>query len=84
VEWYEQNGLIEEAVEHALATAHLTRDFESAARLLEQIAQDLILRSGFKTLQNWLDAMPDDVLRAHPWLGIGGAWALVLTNQLDG
>ncbi len=77
--WYEQNGFVEDAVEHALAA----KDYERAARLLEQIVQGLILRGEFKTVQNWLDLMPDDVLRRHPWLGIGGAWALVLTNHLD-
>ncbi len=77
--WYEQNGFVEDAVEHALAA----KDLERAVRLLEQIVQGFILRGEFKTLQNWLDLMPDDVLRGHPWLGIGGAWALVLTNRLD-
>jgi LuxR family maltose regulon positive regulatory protein len=77
--WYEQNGFVEDAIDHALAA----KDFDSAVRPFEPIIQGLILRAEFITVQNWLDVMPDDVLRAHPLLGIGGAWALVLTNHLD-
>ena len=77
--WYEQQGMQSEAVSHALASG----DFERAA--------DLIARSGWATLDrgemisllNWLDALPDDVVRSRPHLGILRAWALALTGQLD-
>jgi LuxR family maltose regulon positive regulatory protein len=63
-EWYADNGLVESAVEHALAA----RDIERAARLIEQAAATAFTRGRFATLHKWLEALPDDVLLARPLL----------------
>jgi LuxR family maltose regulon positive regulatory protein len=56
--WCAQQGLVEDAVEHALAAA----DTDEAARLVEQIARPLIVRNQAQTLLRWLEALPADAL----------------------
>jgi ATP/maltotriose-dependent transcriptional regulator MalT len=35
-------------------------------------------------LPGWLDALPDDLVRSRPRLGVFHAWALAFAGQLDG
>jgi len=53
-EWCERNGLVAEAVPHALAT----QDWERAARLIEQTARSFLSRGETTTLRRWLSALP--------------------------
>lgn len=78
-DWYERNGLIAEALDHALAA----RDFERAARLIEQVAWAMLTRGEMTTLLIWLDALPDELVRKRPWLCVFNAWALLFTGQLN-
>ena len=78
--WYEQQGLQAEAVEHALSAL----DFERAARLLEQVATDLIWKRGeLSTLLKWLEALPEQVLQIHPRLLLDSAWVLLWHGQVS-
>lgn len=77
--WYEQNGLISEAVSHALAAG----DDEQAARLIEQGAWATLARCEMMTLLNWLDVLPRDLVRARPQLVILRAWALAIMGRWD-
>jgi LuxR family maltose regulon positive regulatory protein len=79
-EWYEEHGLIPEAVSHALASG----DLERAACLIEQTAWPMLTRGAMSTLLGWLDALPDESVRSRPRLGVCRAWALAFTGQLDG
>ncbi len=45
--WYEQHGLVRDAVHHALAAA----DFEQAVRLMEQVVDSLVRQDKIATLQ---------------------------------
>ncbi|MGD9002616.1 MAG: AAA family ATPase, partial [Anaerolineae bacterium] len=78
-EWNEANSLTGAAVTHALAA----EDFGRVAHLLEQAAWPMLTRGEMTTLLGWLDALPEDAVRARPRLGILRAWALALTGQLD-
>lgn len=77
--WFEQQGLVAEAVSHALAAADVPR----AARLVEQHARTLLSRSEMTTLLSWLDALPAELVRSQAQLSLYQAWALALTGQLD-
>ena len=55
-----QQGLIAEAVEHALAAG----DMEQAASLVEQIAEATLLRGEVRTLLGWLSALPEPIVHA--------------------
>jgi LuxR family transcriptional regulator, maltose regulon positive regulatory protein len=76
--WYEQHGLVSEAVQHALAAG----DAPLVARLIGPLARIMILRGEAATLMGWMSALPDEVVRARPRLGIDYAWALMRTGQL--
>jgi LuxR family maltose regulon positive regulatory protein len=75
--WYEQNNLLDPAIDHALAA----EDFERAVGLVEGIADEILMRSEIVTLKNWIEALPDEVVRARPRLGVYYAWALTLAGQ---
>ncbi|MFN2183665.1 MAG: LuxR C-terminal-related transcriptional regulator [Anaerolineae bacterium] len=76
--WYEREGLLPEAVGHLLGAG----DFERAARLVEQAAWPMLARGEMTTLLGWLKALPDDVKRTRPRLGVLCAWALALTGEV--
>jgi LuxR family maltose regulon positive regulatory protein len=77
--WYVQQGLIPEAVDHALAAG----DMEQAASLVEQIAQATFLRGEVRTLLGWLRALPAAIVHARPLLSLVHAWALDFTGHVD-
>ena len=76
-EWYQHHGLITEAVGHALNAA----DFERAADLIEEIIEATMMRSEITTLQKWVEALPDDIVRSRPRICVYQAWALLLTGH---
>ncbi len=77
--WYEQNGLIYEAVTHALAAG----DAERVGRLIAGNALTMIYHGQLTTLLGCLEALPDDIVRSRPWLCVAYAWALAYSGQLD-
>lgn len=77
--WYEQAGLIDEAVHHALAA----QAFDRAATLVEQVAPAMIQYSELARLLSWLGILPADEIRSRPLLGLYYAWSLFLTGQIQ-
>jgi len=77
--WFEQQALIPEAIQHALAG----RDWETATRLIEQVGLSFALGGKLVTVLDWFLALPDTHVRAHPGLCIAHAAALFLANQMD-
>ncbi|HSF81310.1 MAG TPA: LuxR C-terminal-related transcriptional regulator [Anaerolineales bacterium] len=75
--WFEGQGLLSEAIEHALTG----KDFERAAHLILQEAENTLKRSELVTYTGWLEQLPHDLLRAHPNLCIYQAWALLMSGQ---
>jgi LuxR family maltose regulon positive regulatory protein len=76
--WFEQNGLMVEAVSHALAAA----DFERAAHLIERSTESMLKLGGHTTLQGWLGRLPEDIMRSHPRLCLARATAFIASQQL--
>ncbi|MBN1310427.1 MAG: tetratricopeptide repeat protein, partial [Anaerolineae bacterium] len=76
-DWYERHGLPSEAIHHVLAAA----DFEWAADLIERAAEQTLMRSEVATLLRWVDALPDELVRARPSLCVYHAWALLLAGR---
>lgn len=77
-DWCEQQGLIVEAVNYALAV----RDWNRAASWVEQNARDLLGHGQMSTVMGWVAALPKEVARSRPRLCIELAWALAYANQL--
>jgi LuxR family maltose regulon positive regulatory protein len=78
-EWYEENGLIPEAVSHALASGNLER----AAGLIEWTAWQILTRGEMTTVLGWLGALPPNLVHSRPQLCILHAWALAFAGELD-
>ena len=76
-EWYEQNGFVPEAVQHALAA----KDYQLAVRLIESNAMAMLMRGEAVTVLTWITAIAP-LLHEHPWLAIYQAWAFICTGQL--
>jgi LuxR family maltose regulon positive regulatory protein len=71
--WFEQHGLLHEAIGHTLAAgAH-----EHAADLIGRAARTLGARGEIQTISTWLRALPETTLRARPQLSLMYAWLLV-------
>ncbi len=60
--WLEAHDLVSEAVHHALAAG----DVDRAARLVASTSAEALAMGSLVTLQGWLDALPDDVVRGQP------------------
>jgi len=78
--WYERNGTVREAVNHALAAG----DYERAAHLIERIGWSILARCEMVTLLDWLAVLPQDFVHSRPQLVVLYAWALAITGQWDG
>jgi LuxR family transcriptional regulator, maltose regulon positive regulatory protein len=68
--WFENNGLLDEAVAHSLAAG----DMEQTGQLIERVALRMLVDERAATLSHWIDALPDKLVRTHPWLCMYRAW----------
>jgi LuxR family maltose regulon positive regulatory protein len=68
--WYDQEGMFPEAIEQALAGA----DYLGAMQLVEKIALPMILKAYFKTVEDWLLAIPPEYLSDRPRATMAFAW----------
>jgi LuxR family maltose regulon positive regulatory protein len=68
--WFAENGLIEEAIRHALAAD----DEIGAAQLVEQNRQAMLDNDTWYVLEKWLSMFPDTVIQRRPELLLARAW----------
>ena len=79
-EWCEENGLVAEAVRHALTA----EDHERAADLVERVVGEGWFRGEAATLLGWLEALPEGAKQRRPRLLLEQATALMWVGRLDG
>jgi LuxR family maltose regulon positive regulatory protein len=77
--WFAAEGLISEAINHALAA----EDWPQAVVLVNQAADALLKRGELLTLINWCQKIPQSLIRKHPNYGLSYAWALLLIGRFD-
>lgn len=77
--WYEQHNQPVEAVQHALKASNVER----VADLVEEYALSLVGQGQTRTLLGWLNALPDALVRARPYLCVVHASVLHLNNHLE-
>jgi LuxR family maltose regulon positive regulatory protein len=78
--WYEKQHLLQEATIHSLAA----QDYTQAATLIERsFLARMSHGEDFGTMLGRLQALPEEIIRARPNLGIWYAWMLSITLQLD-
>ena len=79
-EWLQQTGDPFEAFRHALAA----KDFSRAADLVELTLPVLRRERRDATLRSWLEALPDDVIKARPVLCVACAGSLMVRGETEG
>src|SRR5215218_7065443 len=77
--WYEGDGCLAGAVEHALAA----EDFDRAADLIEEETGVRRRYVDASLLLRWLGTLPDGVVRHRPRLCLLYAWAFVHSGELE-
>jgi LuxR family transcriptional regulator, maltose regulon positive regulatory protein len=75
--WHERNGLIAEAIDHALAAA----DHAWAARLVEEHAERMLTSGEGSAVRGWLAALPAALVRVRPRLSVAYAWAMLAASN---
>ena len=78
-QWFAAEGLLPEAIHHALAGSDWTR----AAELISENCVSMLRSGELMTLLGWLKSLPDEAVYTRPQLCRDYGWALTLTGQLD-
>jgi LuxR family maltose regulon positive regulatory protein len=77
--WFEREGQLDKAIEHAMAAG----EYERTGQLIARHWFDYVATGQMATLQGWLDALPEDFVdRAAP-LSIVEAWIRALQGQRE-
>jgi LuxR family maltose regulon positive regulatory protein len=77
--WFEEQGLIEEGLQHALAAS----DLDLVARQMTAGLRDVLNREDRPTLERWLSMLPEDMIQHRPELLMLRFWALQFSWQLN-
>ncbi|MBX8571945.1 LuxR C-terminal-related transcriptional regulator [Pseudomonas cichorii] len=78
--WFNEQGLLDEAIEQALRAGHL----DVAANLVQNLSEEqLLAEQNVGMLLRWRMDLPDSLLTSTPRLIVLYAWALALACQLD-
>ncbi|MFC1921657.1 LuxR C-terminal-related transcriptional regulator [Chloroflexota bacterium] len=77
--WFEEQGLLDEALQHALAAG----DLDLAARHMVSGLRDVINREDRPTLERWLKLLPEEMIQQQPGLLMIRVWALEFSWRLD-
>jgi LuxR family maltose regulon positive regulatory protein len=78
-QWYEDQGMLDEAIEHALAGDDVTR----AARVLDESAEAYVFDAQINRLIRWANRLPEEERIKFPRLCIYYAWALQFEYQFE-
>jgi len=78
--WFESQSLVDEALHHILAAG----DNTWAARLVERVGAAALWEDGAaRSVQRWLETLPEEAVRARPRLCLLYAWPLYSQGRLD-
>lgn len=75
--WYEENGQVDLAIEHAISG----KNNERASCLIEQVAEELLMRGESRIVLRWLEALPEEEIITHPLLLSLYGFALILCGR---
>jgi LuxR family maltose regulon positive regulatory protein len=77
--WYEDQGLVTEAIHHA----HAASEMERLAGLIEQHALEVIKRGQIYQAKKWIEMLPAAIRQARPRISMDYGWALFLSNDFE-
>jgi len=75
--WFEGQGLVREAIDHALAAV----DYQRAAGLIDKAAESTLKSGEIVRMLDWVQALPQDTIRSMPRLDLVYAACQVLLGQ---
>jgi LuxR family maltose regulon positive regulatory protein len=78
-QWCEQNDFVIDALRYALISGDAIR----VARLVAHNVLAMMEFGELKTLERWLNTLPEEAVRTSPWLNLARAWLLTSIGQLD-
>ncbi len=79
-EWYEEHGDRSEAIRHAMAGGDVAR----AADLVELAIPATFHKDQAATVRRWIEALPDELIRARPVLSVAYAATLLEGGRVEG
>ena len=82
--WYESQGMPDRAVRHALAAGRLSGDLSYAEALIGRSAEETARTGQPLAVRAWLEALPEDHVRAEGVLATIRAYILAMTGDLNG
>ncbi len=77
-EWYQQNGLISEAIYHGTAEGNI----DQVADLIEHNFLSVLDHRDWVSLTHWLDALPAAIIQSRPWLCVASAYVILDTENM--
>ena len=77
--WFEKNGLLDEALHHAL----IVGDLDLAARQMVGGLRDAVNLEDRPTLDRWLRMLPEEMIQRHPGLLMIKVWSLQFSWRFD-
>ncbi len=75
--WFAENGYRDEAIHHAI----VAKDFDTAAKMIEEVAETMLMRSEQVTFMHWVGALPEVELAKHPSLSLYYACSLIMEGH---
>jgi LuxR family maltose regulon positive regulatory protein len=75
--WLAEEGLVDEAIQHALAAD----DLERAVGLVESSLAMWMEREDWVAIDTWLRRLPHDLVQARPFLALGRCRVLIIGGQ---
>jgi ATP/maltotriose-dependent transcriptional regulator MalT len=85
-DWYEKNGFIQKAVEHAFQISNSGK----VSKLIEKHALPMLYKGEVSIVAGWFDRLPQPLIQDSPMMCICRAWALALpqpqtrTGEVEG
>lgn len=70
--WYQQHGLLADAVNHALKAD----DIDRIVQLTDEMSVNKLDHIELKALLNWLECLPESTIARYPWLLVTQSWVL--------
>jgi len=78
-DWYEKNGFIQKAVEHAFQVSNLKK----ALVLIERHAISMLYQGEVHLVIGWFDRLPESAMQTSPMMFVSKAWAFALMHNLS-
>jgi LuxR family maltose regulon positive regulatory protein len=75
--WFEREGMLEKAIEHATAA----EDYERAGQLIARHWFGYVVNGQTATVRGWLDALPEDFVDSSAPLALVEAWICALQGR---